>query len=401
MPQHDPAPAPPITRDPRDPSSSLQAALRNYHTLDVRFTGNGGEYFRIWIVSSLLTALTLGLYWPWAKARRLRYFWSHTLVGGEPLAYHGNPRQMFKGQALIGVLFLLYSVAGQFSVLGGVVALLAVAGLWPALFRSGMVFKLGNTSWRGLRLHFCGGLPEAYRAVLPFLLPLLGLVLLGTLAPQDAPPQDELGPWEWGALGLLGLVVVLAPAQWWSLKAYQHRHYMLGGLRTGFRATAREFYGLALRFLLMLLAGGALIAGVIVLLTPWLAAGGHPVLAMVLGVALPLAGGLAVFSAIWPWWQVRMQNLVWTETGSAQLRFISRLRLWPYLLLQWRNALLTALTLGLYRPFAAVATARMRLQSVQIRSRVDLEGLLVVARASPQEAAGEAAGDAFGVDLGL
>ncbi len=31
-----------------------------------RFTGNGGEYFRIWIVNLMLTIVTLGIYSAWA-----------------------------------------------------------------------------------------------------------------------------------------------------------------------------------------------------------------------------------------------------------------------------------------------------------------------------------------------
>ena len=44
--------------------------------LRLEFTGSGSEYFRIWIVNLLLTLVTLGLYYPWAKVRRLRYFYA-------------------------------------------------------------------------------------------------------------------------------------------------------------------------------------------------------------------------------------------------------------------------------------------------------------------------------------
>jgi Bacterial protein of unknown function (DUF898) len=39
-----------------------------------RFTGAGGEYFRIWIVNVMLSVVTFGIYSAWAKARRLQYF---------------------------------------------------------------------------------------------------------------------------------------------------------------------------------------------------------------------------------------------------------------------------------------------------------------------------------------
>ena len=50
--------------------------------LELRFVGSGSEYFRIWIVNLLLTILTLSLYYPFAKVRRMRYFHGATEVGG-------------------------------------------------------------------------------------------------------------------------------------------------------------------------------------------------------------------------------------------------------------------------------------------------------------------------------
>ncbi|MDB5964421.1 MAG: hypothetical protein JWQ72_921, partial [Polaromonas sp.] len=55
------------------------------HRLDIVFTGSGSEYFRIWIVNMLLMVVTFGFYFPWSKVRRLRFFFSNTLVGGQPL----------------------------------------------------------------------------------------------------------------------------------------------------------------------------------------------------------------------------------------------------------------------------------------------------------------------------
>lgn len=47
-----------------------------FHT-PFRFTGNGREYFRIWIVNTLLTILTLGIYSAWAKVRKKRYIYGN------------------------------------------------------------------------------------------------------------------------------------------------------------------------------------------------------------------------------------------------------------------------------------------------------------------------------------
>ena len=116
---------------------------------------------------------------------------------------------------------------------------------------------------------------------------------------------------------------------------------------------------------------------------------------------VPFLLALLVMFGVAPWWTTRLQNLVWTKTGNSQMRFVSRLSFRSMLWLSVKNGLLTAVTLGLYWPFAAVATARLRLEAVHIRSIVDLEDLLAGDDQRPAEAAGEAAGDFFGLDVGL
>ena len=59
--------------------------------LPIRFVGSGSEYFRIWIVNLLLTIVTFGLYYPWAKVRKLRYFLGNTHVDGHAMDFHGQP----------------------------------------------------------------------------------------------------------------------------------------------------------------------------------------------------------------------------------------------------------------------------------------------------------------------
>ena len=149
----------PIPLGARHPMANTQPQSRDFadtepappNTLAIVFTGSGSEYFRIWIVNLLLTLVTLGLYYPWAKVRRLRYFHGNTLVGGEPLGFHADPKKMLKGYLLVGVLLALYSVAGHFDAVAGLIAFVAVMLIWPALLKSSMQFRLANTSWRGLR----------------------------------------------------------------------------------------------------------------------------------------------------------------------------------------------------------------------------------------------------------
>lgn len=374
--------------------------------LDIRFTGSGSEYFRIWIVNLLLLLVTLGLYFPWAKVRRLRYFYGNTVVAGEPLGFHGDPKKMFKGFALVGVLFGLYSVAGNFSPYAGLMAFLAVVVIWPALFKSSMQFRMANTSWRGLRFRFCGTLADAYRASVPLFVP--GILIVG----WEAVKRDAaVMPTAYGvALGAIFLASLLsAPWLLWNLKKYQHGNYALASLQTSFRAGAGSFYGICFKAVgvgVLAMLSGLLVTG----LCAWLgglmfdmediARNSPPKIAFaVLGVGVTV--GLAVFLAIKPFFVSRMQNLVWTQTGNVSLRFVSTLSFKSLLWMNLKNWVLIVLTLGLYWPFARIALARLGLESVSVRTRVDADTLVSHMNASEGDAAGDAAGDFFGIDVGL
>ena len=59
------------------------------------------------------------------------------------------------------------------------------------------------------------------------------------------------------------------------------------------------------------------------------------------------------------------------------------------------------LTFGLYWPFAAISVARLRLEAVTVKTRIDPELLVSQIQSAEGEAAGDAAGDMFGLDIGL
>lgn len=179
---------------PFDPPRAT--AVERRHAL--RFSGSGSEYFRIWIVNLLLTLVTLGLYYPFAKVRRLRYFYGNTTVAGHAIDFHGSPWRMLRGYLLVGLLFVLYSMASNVSPLAAVVALAAVAAVWPALLHGSLRFRLANTSWRSLRFRFTGKVGDTYRVVLPLFVPAALFVVGAALIPESGEAR--------GAVATLGLV---------------------------------------------------------------------------------------------------------------------------------------------------------------------------------------------------
>jgi uncharacterized membrane protein YjgN (DUF898 family) len=375
------------------------------HTLPITFTGSGSEYFRIWIVNLLLTIVTLGLYFPWAKVRRLRYFYGNTLVGGHALDFHGEPKRMLRGFLLVGVMGILYGLAGKVSVTAGVVALLIVAALWPALFRASQQFRLANTSWRGLRFRFSGNQVGAYRAMLPLFVPAALSLMLSWSYDEDQGTQST------SVLLSLSFFISLlfVPLLLWMLKKYQHDNLALGQIQTRFSASAGSYYAIALKTFFVA-ACAFLVVGLVVGVVSGVGfsgfqqrnMGGRFSTGMIFGLVIGLA--MAYFAAllvIQPYATSRLQNLVWNHTAHPEVRFESRLRFWKLLRLSLKNMVLTLLTLGLYLPFAKVATARLRLEAVTVHTATDPDAWVGALQARADDAAGDAAADFFGVDIGL
>jgi len=108
-----------------------------------------------------------------------------------------------------------------------------------------------------------------------------------------------------------------------------------------------------------------------------------------------------LFSLVQPFFTARLQNLVWGHTQSPRVRFTSGLKARALCWLTAKNLLLTVITLGLYRPFAAVHTARLRLEAVRVHAFGDVDQWLAGSAGTAGDASGDAAGDLLGVDIGL
>jgi len=365
--------------------------------LDVAFTGSGSEYFRIWIVNLLLSLVTLGLYLPFAKARRLSYFYSNTLIDGQALGFHGAPWKMLRGFLLLAVLTLAYGFAARFSPLSAMAAFALLCGLWPALWRAGLQFRLANTSWRGLRLGFTGSSAGAYAALLPLYVPALLMVAGQFLFAPERPDPRAPMPLLLGLSMAAGLLLMLLILPWGMarIKRYQHGGYIYADQQTELTVPTRRFYGLGLKALLLTLLPLALLGALAAI-----AVAVYKPLLFWMMLALPLAY-LLYFALITPYVSARLQNLVWNGTASELLQLQSDLPARPLAWLTLKNWLLTALTLGLYRPFAAVHTARMHLQAMSLMVEGDLDGWVARQSVAQDDAAGDAAGDFFGIDMGL
>jgi uncharacterized membrane protein YjgN (DUF898 family) len=374
--------------------------------LEVRFVGSGSEYFRIWIVNLLLTLVTIGLYYPFAKVRKLRYFHGATEIGTHPMSFHADPWKMLRGYLLVGAMVAAYSIASRFSPTAGALAFLIVGALWPALWHSSLRFRLANTGWRGLRFRFTGSRVGAYKVMLPWAGLVFAFILIGALLAPEPGQKPAPGM---VLVGLLPLALMaLFPALLWLVRRYQHDHYAFGGEQTRFAAGMGSFYGTFGLAALMFIGIIAVLGIAAAVLLPALfggmrRGGGGSGLGAGIVVAMVALTFLyvVVLSFVGAFVGARLQNIVWNGTRSQHVSFASGLAVGALAKLTLKNWLLIVLTLGLYLPFAAVAMARLRLQAMSVGFATDPDVLVSVASHIDESAAGDAAGDLFGWDIGL
>ena len=351
------------------------------------FSGSGAEYFRIWIVNLLLTVATLGIYSAWAKTRRLQYFYRNTQLAGASFDFRGDPKAILRGRIVAVALLALYHYAFGFSLKVGIVTVvLLLAGL-PFMMRAALRFRLSNTVYRGLPFGFSGSVGQAY---LVYLVPVAIFVLPGALVALM--PNQPL-------VGAVFLLYLGWPLMHGAMRAYQHRHLMAGDQRAEFRLGMTNLAKPYLAAFLMSLGMLALLVIVGIGTTYALRA----FRANVLATWLPFAIGMALFYVslllIGPYVLVRMNNRAWSATSFPGVRITCAMRFRSYLRLQVVNVLLTLLTLGLFRPFAAVRTWRYRVAHVTVDAPDGFEQAVLSARRPAVAAAGDGIADFLGVDL--
>jgi len=370
VPSHDPALEPPHPAAP-----TIATAERSERREEkFRFTGNGEEYFRIWIVNLLLSIITLGIYSAWAKVRREQYFHRNLLLDGSGFDYHGQPGAILKGRIVAFVLLLGLSATQHISQLAYGIAVLCLLPLLPWLAVKAFRFRAHNTSYRGLRFSFHGSYGQAFKVFIGY-----GLLVPFTL--------------------------------WLAFPVFyrQLRKFVLDNTRYGTTAfdcsvNTGTIYKI---FLLPGLIFLALFFGIGILAALGAAAGANAgkggkesliaigLLFMLIPVVLVAAQAVVV-----PYVSARTNNAVWSSTHLGVHRFVSRLPIGGYIGLTVVNWLAIIFTLGLFIPWARVRVARFRAEYLALEVSGSLDDF-VAGEASTATAVGDEASEMFDLDIGL
>ena len=302
------------------------------------FHGDGGEFFRIWIVNLVLTIVTLGIYSAWAKVRTKRYFYGNTELAGDRFDYLASPIAILKGRILAVVLLGVYTALSVFNVTASYIMLALLMLVMPFVVMRAIRFNAIMSSWRGVRFGFGGDLLGAYKVVL--LWPLFGILTLG-----------------------IGM-----PYAWYKQNQYLYNNYAYGRTPSATVATPGDFYRVLFVVLAVSIVGGIVLSTLAAML------GQFGFFALIIGL-----GYLALYVLIYAGYQSTYFGAVFNSAEIKGNRMQTDVTVKGLFQVVLPNTLFTLLTLGLYYPWAAVRVARY-MQSHLWVDAVDLDSFVAQER---------------------
>ncbi|HBP58066.1 MAG TPA: hypothetical protein DD668_00675 [Alphaproteobacteria bacterium] len=342
------------------------------------FTGTARELFGIQFVNILLTLLTVGIWIPWARVRKRRFFYNNTRILGDGLDYLATGFDLFKGWSVVVIIlagfYALPLLGVPFLQEGTSLALLAV---YPWAINRSLRFNARNIVWRDVRFDFSGTyLGSAWYL---FLLPFIGVLSLGILMPLASKGMRE----------------------------YVARNYRFGAARFSGKGQLGHYYGAGVRTLLLtlLLIGlVTVLSGLAIysllpigltmedLLTNILANESTVTILYLVPVLL-----FVIFLSVGGFYRALTRNIMVNALRlQGGVRFRSQI---SGLALAWiivSNLILSVITIGLLVPWAQVRQYRYLAQNTEIRPIADMQRFL-----DRQVQAGSSIGDAIGEAGGL
>ena len=306
------------------------------------FHGAGGTLFGIHLINTLLTLVTLGIYYYWAKVRVRAFLFSQTEFAGDRFSYHGSARELLNGtikaSLVFGIPYFLMGNAGQF--LEGSTAiqvtLKAAASLLLILFIPVAItgarrYRLSRTAWRGIRFSFRGKTLDFIKLWLSGYF--LTAVTLGLYYPYFSTKKH----------------------------AFLTTHSYFGSEPFKFSGDGAVLSRPFLRMYLLAVA----VAGIVGLgLYSFVDLPGQNIEdpeamgSFVFGAIASLMIGALVFRLLWLPYSVIEQRFFWEQTSIGSARFRLPITTWPYLKLKLGNLLFMVCTLGLAWPWITIRNIR-------------------------------------------
>ena len=337
----------PLSIDDEQESAQAEQEGEQEQTYLAHFHGTGGSLFGIHLVNALLTLVTLGLYYYWAKVRVRSYLFSQTEFAGDRFAYHGNARELIRGSVkatlVFGIPYYALSNAGPFLEESSVVvnvglqfmAWLLLLMVIPVAIVGARRYRLTRTSWRGIRFSFQGKAWDFMK------LWLSGYLLTGV------------------SLGLY------FPYFSTKKQAFLTQHSYFGSEPFTFSGEGNHLFRPFLNIYVLAAASSGLAAfGLYSVVGPLLSesfelAGDQAdALTAVMIPAVSVMVGALVFRLLLFPYSVTEQRYFWEQTSIGSAGFHLPITAWPFLKLKLGNLFLAVCTLGLAWPWITIRNIR-------------------------------------------
>jgi len=386
----------------------------------LRFTGSGSEYFKIWIVNVLLTIITLGMYYPWAKVRNKRYFYANTNLADRNFEYHATGKQLFVGFLIAMVLFILYVVLGQLHPLNGSVLMFVLFIALPWLIWRSLMFNMKVTSFSNVHFSFKGKLKQAYINFFayPLLLVviLLGVNLVSSIVITKLILNNDNLEWLGNVMPFILIVTLSLTFYLGALIKKKNTEYVLNGSRYGqgiftTNLEIKKFMMIMLKtigivLLIMIIVGIiAMLLGVgeehLIVLNPENLKNEELPQGFFVIIAALYISMIFVMILVMTYNVTRQRTYIYANTIlDNKISFESTLRARDLAWVMISNLFLMVITIGLAFPWAKVRMARLMLENTLVDTSVGFDEY-ITQKQNEESSLGDQIGDAFDVDVGV
>jgi uncharacterized membrane protein YjgN (DUF898 family) len=342
----------------------MESGLSTDRTDTIKFSGQSGEYFKLWFVNMFLSIITLGIYSAWAKVRNTQYMYGHTQIDGHSFRYLASPIQILKGRIIAVIVFVTAGILSSINPLFGSLFALLLFIASPWLIIQGLRFTLRMTAYRNVRFSFEG----SYDGVIVhfILLPILGLITFYLAMPWVIQKTQQ----------------------------FMRNNITYGGQHFEQKSSAKEYYRATLHVIVfMILASAAL--GITFAITSELRLR-NVMSGLILGAvgAFIFAYIVAIFHSI------IYNHLMKTLKIEDLISFDADIKAMPLSILLLKNLLLLVMTFGLAYPIVKIRTMRFFSEGTFVTIEPAIDQLINTVDGE-HSAFGEEAAGLFDTDLSI
>ena len=338
------------------------------------FTGTASEYFRIWIVNTFLTIISLGIYAAWAKVRNRQYIYKNTLLDNKSFDYVANPVAILKGNLIVASGALIYFLTDLYNPVYSGAVVIAFYLFLPFLIFKSLRFFAHNSAYRNIRFRFRGTLGESYKTYL--LYPVLIIFTLGLIIPYWA----------------------------FQKKRFFFDNFAFGATVNSFRGQPGPFYKVYVVAFIIFAFAFFVINFIILLPVIGPVMGSNPeppdmsklmVPLMIMYAAMLFA--ITLFQQFIYAWET---NYCWRHSNLGTLHFQSTLKAGRLFFIRITNILAIIFSVGLLIPWAKIRRTRYILDNLSVMTEGDLNDFHASSE-SDVSAFGDSATDMFDFEIGL